>query len=707
VIRNRFYYSIKPLLHRSVKLAVRGWFARRKRERVMDTWPIMPGSERPPTGWPGWPEGKQFALVLTHDVEGQGGLDKCRKLMELERKLGFRSCFNLVPLGDYRASREFREELVAKGFEVGVHDLYHNGKLFLTRREFNRNAPLINQHLADWGAVGFRSGFMLRQPGWLHDLNLLYDASTFDSDPFEPQPEGMGTIFPFWVPGPAAQSAKCKVRGSEFELGRLSNSAPGPQSPAFSAPGYVELPYTLPQDSTLFLVLRERHPDIWLQKLAWIARHGGMALVNVHPDYLRFEGEAESTTTFPVERYVHFLQYARERYGDAFWHPLPREVAAYVVDYQSQMMAKALPMGRALAKTYSRLKPKVWIDLDNTPHVPFFQPIMDELKSRGFPVVVTARDAFQVCDLADEMGVPYVKVGHHYGKSRFLKAFGLVYRALQLAPFVRKEKPRLGVSHGARSQLLLCNYLRIPTVLIEDYEYAQFPPSMHPTWVMAPSVIPEASLCGKNGQVRKYPGIKEDVYAWRLKPDSGILAKLGLSASDIVVTVRPPATEAHYHSPESEKLFAAFMKRACRAPSVKIVLLPRNKKQGEAIKSQAPQWFEEGKTIIPSGPLNGMNLLWHSDLVVSGGGTMNREAAALGIPVYSIFRGATGAVDQHLAVEGRLVLIKSTGEIEYKINLSKRVRKPISEVTSTGTLMHIVDMIQQIAEGLEEKTTRR
>ena len=310
MLRNRLYYRLKPLVSRPLRLAVRGWWARRKRERVMDTWPIMPGSERPPEGWPGWPDGKQFALVLTHDVEGQAGLDKCRKLMELEMKLGFRSCFNFVPQGEYRVSREFRGELVANGFEVGVHDLYHDGKLFLSPQEFTRNAPGINRHLADWGAVGFRSGFMLHNPYWLHALNIKYDASTFDTDPFEPQPHGQHTIFPFWIPRPAVADAKVRSFSS--------------------SEGYAELPYTLAQDSTLFLLMRERHPDIWFQKLDYIAEHGGMALVNVHPDYMRFGDEAPSPTTYLVEYYSRFLDYVRDEYKGAFWQPLPKEVAAWV-----------------------------------------------------------------------------------------------------------------------------------------------------------------------------------------------------------------------------------------------------------------------------------------------------------------------------------------------------------------------------------------
>jgi hypothetical protein len=345
-------------------------------------------------------------------------------------------------------------------------------------------------------------------------------------------------------------------------------------------------------------------------------------------------------------------------------------------------------------------KAKIWIDLDNTPHVPFFEPILEELKNRGYPLVVTARDAFQVCDLAERKGLACRKVGRHHGRSLLLKAVGLAYRAAQLAPVVLPQKPALAISHGARSQLLLGNLAHIPTVLIEDYEHSQFPPTMRPTWVMVPKVVPNSALGHDQRRIVRYPGIKEDAYAWKLRPDPGILQELGLSESDVVVTVRPPATEAHYHNPDGEVLFEAFMKRACLAPRVRIVLLPRNRKQARLIRQRWPGWFESARTVIPGAAVDGMNLIWHSDLVVSGGGTMNREAAALGVPVYSIFRGQIGAVDHHLEAEGRLVLVKTIEEVYTKIRLSKRPRRALSAVTSKETLNSIVDAIEAIARGL-------
>ncbi len=326
MLRNRLYYGIKPFLPRSARLRVRSWFALRRREHVSGTWPILPGSERPPEGWSGWPDGKQFAFVITHDVDSQGGVDKCRRLMELEMKLGFRSSFNFIPEGEYRVPKELREELVRNGFEVGVHDLHHDGKLYSTREGFTKRAARINHYLKEWNAVGFRSGFMLHKLEWLHGLDALYDSSTFDTDPFEPQPDGVETIFPFWVPRP--------INGS------ISRDTGIPESKVSESQGYIELPYTLPQDSTLFLLLYERHPDIWFQKLDWIARHGGMALINIHPDYIKFLHEPESGLTFPVDCYSRLLEFVRTRYGEMQWHTIPSHLAAYVRSFRPRIRRK-------------------------------------------------------------------------------------------------------------------------------------------------------------------------------------------------------------------------------------------------------------------------------------------------------------------------------------------------------------------------------
>lgn len=198
-LRNRFYYRLKPFLPWRLRLAMRRSWMKRKLDQVRDVWPIDEAAGKAPEGWPGWPEGKQFALVLTHDVETAAGVAKVRQLMQLEMDLGFRSSFNFVPEA-YDTPRALREELIANGFEVGVHGLKHDGKLYKSRKIFKQRAARINRYLEEWNAAGFRSPLMHHNLDWIHDLNIQYDSSTFDTDPFEPQPDGVGTIFPFRVP---------------------------------------------------------------------------------------------------------------------------------------------------------------------------------------------------------------------------------------------------------------------------------------------------------------------------------------------------------------------------------------------------------------------------------------------------------------------------------------------------------------------------
>jgi glycosyltransferase involved in cell wall biosynthesis len=297
MLLNRVYYLLKPMLPWGLRMALRRRRAEARRKEFADIWPIDPKSAAKPPEWPGWPEGK-FAFVLTHDVEGTRGLERVEQLMEVESRLGFRSSFNFVPEREYRLPDVLRRKLDRAGFETGVHGLKHDGKLYKSEEEFASRAVRIRQYLKQWNACGFRSPLMQHRLDWLHLLGADYDASTFDTDPFEPEPDGAGTIFPFWVPGPDGDS------------------------------GYVELPYTLPQDFTMFTILREPNIDIWKKKLDWVAEQGGMALLNTHPDYMCFSGEP-ARDEFPIAFYEEFLKYARDKYAGACWHALPREVSSY------------------------------------------------------------------------------------------------------------------------------------------------------------------------------------------------------------------------------------------------------------------------------------------------------------------------------------------------------------------------------------------
>ena len=229
-----------------------------------------------------WPEGRRSALVLTHDIETAAGQAFVPVLAALEERLGFRSSFNFVA-ERYPLDGGLIRDLSNRGFEVGVHGLKHDGHLFRSREEFERRARKINGHLRGLGAVGFRAPLTHREPEWMQSLNVEYDLSFFDTDPYEPIPGGTMSIWP-------------------FQLGR-----------------FVELPYTLPQDFTLFQVVRESSPRLWLEKTAFLARFFGMALVNTHPDYLKEEGRLDTYSAFLEEM----------RYIDGYWAALPRDVARW------------------------------------------------------------------------------------------------------------------------------------------------------------------------------------------------------------------------------------------------------------------------------------------------------------------------------------------------------------------------------------------
>lgn len=292
------FYTLKPIIPRRLQIVLRRCIARYKRKKYAHVWPIDPNAGTPPKGWPGWPEGKKFALVLSHDVDTQKGHDNVMKLVELEEKLGFRSTFNFVP-ERYNNSVSLHRVLREKGFGIGVHGLKHDGKLFRSKRIFEKRAVKINGYLKQWQTRGFSSPSMHHELEWLHALNIAYSTSTFDTDPFEPQPDGIGSVFPFYVKNPN------------------------------SFGGYVEMPYTLPQDFTLFVILGERSIEIWKRKLDWIAARGGLALLNTHSDYMGFEGGAEGNEGYPSEMYIQFLTHIKSCFKNSYYHVLPNVLARF------------------------------------------------------------------------------------------------------------------------------------------------------------------------------------------------------------------------------------------------------------------------------------------------------------------------------------------------------------------------------------------
>jgi peptidoglycan/xylan/chitin deacetylase (PgdA/CDA1 family) len=326
MLTHKTYYRLKPLIPKPLQIMLRRKWVLWKRKRYQDIWPIDEKANRPPEGWTGWPGGKKFALVLTHDVESPRGVERCIELAKLEERLGLRSSFNFVA-EDYHVPGEVFNYLKEKGFEIGIHGIHHDGNIFGSYRHFQKQVAKINHYLKKWEAGGFRAPSMYHKMKWVGELNIEYDASTFDTDPFEPQPDGVGTIFPFWV----SRNDLPPTSNLQPQTAKLEHPPPTSnlEPPTAFRAGFVELPYTLPQDHTLFVLMKERNINIWKEKLDWIVKQGGMALLITHPDYMKFDPGKSALWEYRVSHYLEFLEYVRERYCDLYWNVLPKNVASF------------------------------------------------------------------------------------------------------------------------------------------------------------------------------------------------------------------------------------------------------------------------------------------------------------------------------------------------------------------------------------------
>ncbi|MBL8062687.1 MAG: hypothetical protein JNK32_06685 [Anaerolineales bacterium] len=292
------YYLLKPLLPFSLKNKLRWFYNSFKNKTFPLGWPVelryakfqwevlrqvmlLSGQQEIAFRY-FWPEGRRFSFVLTHDIEAAKGQSLVPVLADMEEELGFRSMFNFVP-ELYPLDWGLIRDLQKRGFEVGVHGLHHDSKLFDTHEHFSQRVGRINQYMHAFHAQGFRSPLTMRNPEWMQMLEMEYDLSFFDTDPYEPMPGGVMSLWP-------------------FSIGR-----------------FMELPYTLPQDSTLFNILGETSPKIWLEKIRSIREYYGMVLMIVHPDYSA-EGKNRDI-------YKNFLLEMKE--SAEYWHALPKDVAPW------------------------------------------------------------------------------------------------------------------------------------------------------------------------------------------------------------------------------------------------------------------------------------------------------------------------------------------------------------------------------------------
>ena len=350
-------------------------------------------------------------------------------------------------------------------------------------------------------------------------------------------------------------------------------------------------------------------------------------------------------------------------------------------------------------------KKTIWIDLDNSPHVPLFLPIIRHYREQGVEVILTARDHSQTLELLQLAGLSGgIKViGRHYGKSKLNKIRGLFIRAKQLVShikMVRRQGSRIdiAVSHGSRSMVLAAKWLKIPIITMYDYEFNEtgiF--NRFSDLVLVPEKIPDNVLddMGLAANKRlKYPGIKEEMYVRNFRPTGDFLKNffethsIPEQTNKILVVLRPPATTANYHSKQSEVLLKAILLRLTDLTGIFTAIVPRTREQASEIRALITTMGASSENyLILEKVVDGLDLAFSSDLLISGGGTMNREAVLLGVPVYSSFAGKQGALDAQMEKEGMITFIRDQEDI-VKIVLEKRKR---DETTYSNALTDRVE----------------
>jgi hypothetical protein len=327
---------------------------------------------------------------------------------------------------------------------------------------------------------------------------------------------------------------------------------------------------------------------------------------------------------------------------------------------------------------------RVWIDITNSPHAVIFRPLIARLRARGCEVTVTAREFAQTIGLLERFGIAHVSVGAHGGASRRGKARAMAGRSAALVRFARAGRFDLAVAHGSTDQPLAARLAGTPQVSMFDYEYAA---AMHhwngrlATRVLVPAAIPEEALARygmRPPKLVRYPGLKEEYYLADHRMDEGVLDELGLDPARVIAVLRPPPEVTLYHRGASTDLFAATLARLLADPAVQTVVLPRTDEQRAQLAG--------GPAIVPERPVDGPSLVAAADLVVSAGGTMNREAAALGVPAWTPFAARLGAVDRRLIEEGRLRRLERPDDVV----LERRNRGEPPPLRDPETLLDLI-----------------
>ena len=322
---------------------------------------------------------------------------------------------------------------------------------------------------------------------------------------------------------------------------------------------------------------------------------------------------------------------------------------------------------------------RVWVDLTNSPHPLVLRPVVQRLRAAGHEVEVTAREFAQTVELARRAGLDPVVIGRHRGAGMAAKARGLASRSTALARWARGRGFELAIGHGSNDVTLAAAALRIPSSTMFDYEWATFQHQINcrlARRVVVPDAIPPARLAryGATRKLARYAGLKEEYYLSDFEPDPAVLGELGLDAREPIVVVRTPPSVSLYHRFENE-LFAGVLERVRGAQAV---VLPR-------VDAQRAELARAGGFIVPGHAIDAQSLIAFADLVISAGGTMNREAVALGTPAWTTFEGRPGAVDEQLIAAGRLARLERPEQIELRKRdpiAVRRVRRDPGELVA-------------------------
>jgi uncharacterized protein len=299
---------------------------------------------------------------------------------------------------------------------------------------------------------------------------------------------------------------------------------------------------------------------------------------------------------------------------------------------------------------------RVWVDLTNSPHVLVMRPLIEAMRADGHEVEITARDFAQTLQLLERFGMEHTPIGRHRGSGLRDKAAGLFDRSLALRKWARGRGFDAAMGHGSNDVSVAARLLRIPAATAFDYEWAKVQHNVNCRLcraVVVPDAIPPERLYryGARGKIRAYEGLKEEYYLAGFEPDRAVLGELGLDESQPIVVVRTPPAVSLYHRFENP-LFAAVLERLRGRQAV---VLPRTPEQREEL-------VRSGGFVVPEKAIDAQSLIAFADLVISAGGTMNREAVALGTPVYTTFEGRIGAVDEMLLREGRMRRLSNPDE---------------------------------------------